>query len=334
MEEAHTHKLSIAIQTNKTIPEYIAISKLVEELKFDCLTVYNDMLYQPSWIPLSIIAQATQRITIGVASVNPFTCHPINIAGNMALINEISKGRAYLGLSRGAWLDFVGVEPKRPLSALQDSILAIKHLLHQSKEPFKSDIYPVQGGDSLRWNISYPDVPIVLGSWGPNTIEKCKKLIHEVKLGGTANPELVPYYRSLVEGTAVSITLGCVTVVDEDSDKAREKARLEAALYVPVIAELDKTLKIEEEQLEEMKKLASEHNYTGVSELLDDELLEKFALAGTPEEIVEQTLAILKQGANRVEYGTPHGLEGMKGIQMLGEEVIPAVREKLGEQND
>ena len=61
----------------------------------------------------------------------------------MAIINEIGNGRAYLGISRGAWLDLIGVHQKRPLSALHDSILAIKNLLQQSNKPFKSDIYPV-----------------------------------------------------------------------------------------------------------------------------------------------------------------------------------------------
>ena len=60
-----------------------------------------------------------QRVRVGVAAVNPFTCHPINIAGNIALIDEASNGRAYLGLARGGWLDFVGrAAGTRPVTAL------------------------------------------------------------------------------------------------------------------------------------------------------------------------------------------------------------------------
>ncbi len=40
--------------------------------------------------------------------MNPFTCHPITLAGHVALLDEASRGRAYLGLARGAWLDFLG----------------------------------------------------------------------------------------------------------------------------------------------------------------------------------------------------------------------------------
>ena len=49
---------------------------------FDGVTVYNDMLYQPAWLPLLEIARTTKRVRIGPAAVNPFTCHPINIAAS------------------------------------------------------------------------------------------------------------------------------------------------------------------------------------------------------------------------------------------------------------
>ena len=327
-------QISLAIQTNKPMEDYKTIGKLAEDYSFDCLTVYNDMLYQPAWLPLSFIAQATTHINIGVASVNPFTSHPINIAGNIALINEISKGRAYLGISRGAWLDFLGIKPSKPIDALYDAIVCIKHLLKKSKEPLHSKHFSLEGGDSLRWKITNSEVPIVLGSWGAKTIKTCSKELSEIKLGGSANPDIVPYYRSILGNEKVGITLGCVTVVDEDSDKAKELARKEVALYLPVIAKLDKTINIDDEVLTNISSLAKKYDFKGAGELIDDQLLQKFSFVGTPEEIVNQAVEIFKKGANRVEFGTPHGFDSMKGIKLLGTEVLPAIREKVGEQSE
>jgi hypothetical protein len=45
---------------------------------FPGVTVYNDMLYQPAWLPLLEIARHTKRVRLGPAAVNPFTSHPIN----------------------------------------------------------------------------------------------------------------------------------------------------------------------------------------------------------------------------------------------------------------
>src|SRR5689334_117545 len=105
------HQLSIAFQTDKPITAYGALAAVVESYGFDVVSVYNDMLYQPAWLPLLMMAQHTSHIRLGVAAVNPFTCHPINIASNIALIDEMSQGRAYLGLTRGSWLDFIGIKP-------------------------------------------------------------------------------------------------------------------------------------------------------------------------------------------------------------------------------
>ena len=115
-------RVTIALQTDKPLAAYGPLAATVEQHGFDGITVYNDMLYQPAWLPLLEIARATNHVTIGVAAVNPFTCHPINIAGNIALIDEASNGRTYLGLARGGWLDFIGVEPKRAVTALRDAL--------------------------------------------------------------------------------------------------------------------------------------------------------------------------------------------------------------------
>ena len=323
-------QISLAIQTNKSLEDYKQIGKVAESFKFDCLTVYNDLLYQPPWIPLSLIAQATKSIKIGVASVNPYTSHPINIASNIALINEISKGRAYLGISRGAWLNYLGIFPKNSIVALYDAMRSINHLLRKLNSQFKSDYFPLQGGDSLRWPIPYPEIPFLLGSWGPKTIIKSKDLISEIKLGASANPDIVPFYKSILNNTNIKVTLGCVTVVDEDGDKARELAKREVALYLPVIMRYDKTITIEEEILTKMTLLANKFDYKGITEYIDDELLNKFTFSGTPEDIIHQTLAIFKKKGDRVEYGTPHGTTSEKGIDLLGTQVLPAVREKLG----
>jgi 5,10-methylenetetrahydromethanopterin reductase len=230
--------ITIALQTDKTVSNYAKLGKLIEGLGFDGVTVYNDLLYQPPWIPLSEIARATNKIQIGVASVNPFTSHPINIAGNIANLDALSSGRTYLGLSRGAWLDYLSFSPKYPIRALRDAFGCIIHLLSKNKDPYESEYFPLQGGDTLRWDLFRSKIPLLLGSWGPQTIKACKKYISEVKIGGTANPEIIPWLRGILKSDDIGVVIGCVTVVDEDGNKARNLARKEVALYLPVVGKL------------------------------------------------------------------------------------------------
>jgi 5,10-methylenetetrahydromethanopterin reductase len=328
--------ISIAFQTDHPLSAYGPMGARCEQYGFHGVTVYNDMLYQPAWLPLLEIARNTRRVRIGPAAVNPFTCHPINIAGNIALLDEASGGRAYLGLARGAWLDFVGLAPERPITALREAFECVRHLLAQSKEPYRGQVFQLAGGDALRWKIVRPDVPLLLGSWGPATIRACAAQIDEIKIGGTANPAIVPAIRAAAtaatraagrDDTTIGICAGAVTVVDRDGAAARALARRKAALYLPVIAPLDQTLRIEPDLIQRINAAAAAYDFDRAAGYISDALLDRLAFAGTPEHVAEQALALFHAGADRVEFGTPHGLSEETGLRLLGEEVLPLLRQ-------
>lgn len=337
-----TRTISIAFQTDKPLAAYGPLAQSAERYGFDGVSVYNDMLYQPAWLPLLEIAKATQRVQVGVAAVNPFTCHPINIAGHFALIDEAAQGRAYLGLVRGGWLDFVGIEPRRPVTALREALECVRHLLRQSKAPYRGEVFSLAGGDALRWAIPRADAPFLLGAWGEATIRACIGEISELKIGGTANPDVAPYYRRVVnaaaeargrQGDEISIVAGAVCVVDRDGAAARRRARREVALYLPIVAELDPTIQVEPELLARIRSAAAQYDFDAVAALISDDLLQRFAFAGAPDDVAAQAHALFAAGASRVEFGTPHGLTPSEGLRLLGEAVLPRLRNTVGHQS-
>lgn len=327
--------LSVAFQTDQPLAAYGPLAAAVEGYGFDGVAVYNDLLYQPAWLPLLEMARATRRVQLGPAAVNPFTCHPINIAGNIALIDEAAQGRAYLGLARGAWLDFLGIQPKQPVTALREAMQCVRHLLERSPETYQGKVFTLAGGDSLRWSILRSDIPFMLGAWGTQAIEACASLITEIKLGGTANPKVVAHMRDVVSHAAVragrpadaiGIAVGAVTVVDQHGDTARALARRKAALYLPVIAKLDHTLGIEPDLLARINAAADVYDFDTAAGLITDDLLRRLAFAGTADEVAAQADALRAAGATRIEFGTPHGLREETGLRLLGQRVLPALR--------
>lgn len=322
------HGVSISFQTNKPLNVYGELAQTAESYGFEVITVYNDMLFQPAWLPLMEIARHTKKCRVGVSAMNPFTTHPINIAGNIALINEVAEGRAYLGVTRGAWLETIGVHPKREVAALKEALICIRHLLEQNTEPLEGEFFPLAGGDSLRWDIADADIPFQLGAWGPLTIKNCAKYVQEIKLGGSANPDLVRWQRQKLDsfdsGGKIDICIGAVTVIDEDGERARLLAKREVALFLPVVATYDKTLNIDAELLTRIKSAASEYDFERGAKDISDELLARFAFAGTPADIIKQTESLIDAGTARVEYGTPHGINEENGMKLLGEKVLPA----------
>jgi 5,10-methylenetetrahydromethanopterin reductase len=174
----------------------------------------------------------------------------------------------------------------------------------------------------------------LLGSWGPKTIRACVDHISEIKIGGTANPGVIPQMkRAIAEAAArierdpaeIGLALGAVTVVALDGEAARAQARREAALYLSIIAELDQSLEIEPELLQRIKAATAVYDYDEVARNISDDLLRRLAFAGTPDQVAAQASELFEAGAQRVEFGTPHGLNEEEGLRLLGEQVLPLI---------
>jgi 5,10-methylenetetrahydromethanopterin reductase len=127
----------------------------------------------------------------------------------------------------------------------------------------------------------------------------------------------------------ITVVCGAVTVIDTDGSAALERARQEVALYLPVVAELDTTVTIEPERLNGIRDAMKQYDVDKASSYISDDLLRKFAFAGTPDEIIEQVLNLFEAGADRIEFGTPHGLSSENGLALLGEIVLPSVHSAL-----
>ena len=243
-----TRELSIALQSDEDLATYASLAPRIEELGFAAISVYADLGYPSPLLPLIIAAQATRRIRLGPACLNPYLLHPVEIANQLHMLDSVSGGRAYLGLARGAWLDAVGVSQDRPVRRLREAVDVVRRLLRGDDAGYQGEIFQVAPGVRLAYRPLRPDVDLVLGAWGPLGLALAGELAAEVKIGGSANPALLPRAReALARGAAragrppeeVGLVCGAVTVVDDDGATARRLARAEVATYLPVVAALD-----------------------------------------------------------------------------------------------
>ena len=316
-------QVSIAFQSDKSADEYVELARLAEEASFEVVSVYHDLFFQPAIYPLLLMARVTERVRLGPAALNPFTLHPIEIAGQIAALDALSGGRAYLGLVRGSWLEELGIEPRRPLTALREAVEIVRRLLAGERDGFAGELFSLAAGAGLRYEPLRGSVPLLIGTWGVRTAALAGEVAEELKIGGTSNPELVPVMRERIGNDGVGIVVGAVTVVDEDGAAARERARAEVALYFPVVARLDPTLEVPERLVEDVRRLVEAGDRESAGKLIPDELLDRLAFAGTPEEVARRAAALFDAGAARVEFGTPHGLSSRRGVELLAARVVP-----------
>ena len=329
-------QVSLAFQGNKPPGAYAELASLAESLGFDGLSVYADLGFQPAIAPLLEMAAATSRIWLGPAGLNPHLLHPVEIAGQIAALDAASDGRAYLGLVRGAWLDALGVADPKPLSCMREAVAVVRHLLAGREEGFEGEIYRLPPGRLLQYPVLRPSMPLLIGSWGPKLLALAGEMADEVKIGGSTNPALVPVIRErLREGElragrpegSVGIVFGAVTLVETDGDAARASIRREVARYLPVVAPLDSTVELPAEQLRRMRALMDAGREDDVAALVPDDLLDRFAFSGTPEAVAAQAEALFAAGATRVEFGTPHGFTDKGGVRLIGEQILPRLRD-------
>ena len=316
--------------------EYSELAGAAELAGFDVFSVFGDLMFQPPIPALLMAAQATRRIRLGPAAMNPYTTHPVEIAGQVAFLDLLSSGRAYLGLARGAWLERLHVPQPQPLAAIRDAADIVRRLLSGDDSGHRGKVFSLDRGLRLRQPLERPAVPLLVGGWGKRMTTLAGEIADELKIGGSANPAMVAHARSGLDAGAelgrrkpgaTRIVMGAVTIVDEDGERARSRARTEVAMYVDVVGPLDPTHPIDPELLARVHELVEGGRHQDAGSLIPDEVLDTFALAGTPDQVAAHAAELFAAGAGRVDFGPPLGLDGpLSGIELLAKRVLPALR--------
>jgi 5,10-methylenetetrahydromethanopterin reductase len=325
-------QLGLGLQTDKQLGEYGSLARRAEAGGFDVVTAYNDLWFQPALPALLEIAAATSRVRLGPSCLNPFTVHPVEIAGQVAILDSASAGRAFLGLARGAWLETLGVDQSQPVAAIREAWDVIRRLLAGDDSGFDGERFTLPRGERLHFRAHRPEVPLLVGTWAPGLARFAGEAARELKVGGSANPELVPVMRERIGNPDVGIVLGAVTVVDEDDARARRHARQEVAMYLAVVAERDPTFALDPELVRRVRALVAAGDDAGAGALIPDDVLDRFAFSGSPDRVALQAEAVFGAGAQRVDFGTPHGLSEREGLELLCKKVIPRLRSTVAAQ--
>ena len=319
-------QLGLGLQTDKSPGDYGPLARMAEDAGFDVVTTFNDLWFQPALPALLEIAAATTRVRVGPSCLNPFTVHPVEIAGQTAVLDAASNGRAFLGLARGTWLEPLGLDQSDPVTAIRETWEIVRRLLAADDSGFTGHRFSLPQGQRLRFPILRDDVPLLVGTWAPRLAAFAGEEAQELKVGGSANPDVVAVLRERIANPDVGIVLGAVTVVDDDGARARRLARREVAMYLAVVAELDPTVQVDPELIARVREHVDADDHDAAASLIPDDLLDRFSFAGTPDEVAEHAEAVFAAGARRVDFGTPHGAPELQGVELLCSGVLPRLR--------
>jgi len=326
-------RFSIRLNNDLTLPEYVVLAQSAEKAGFDQFWVSNDLFLRSAPVILSAIGTATERIEIGSCILNPYTIHPTEIAMLAATMDELTGNRFNLGIAAGAadFLQWIGLSHGSPLSAMRETITAIRALLAGERVPMEGKF--LQWRDEVYLHFEAPRItPIYLGALGPNMLRLAGELADGV-LPLLFPPEhyfgVKPY---LEEGTQARDRdlndldfAACIWVsLAEDEAAARRVLAEKVAYYGPFLSPLilDR-LGLTLEEFEPIKQAAMvENNMDKACGLVDERML-KIGVVGRPEDLIARLEPLVEAGVRHLSFGPPLGPDLKTAIELLGDQVLP-----------
>src|SRR4029077_2649351 len=136
----------------------------------DRLWVADEQFLRDPWVQLGAIAAVTSRVSIGICVTDPYIRHPALTATAAATLQELSGGRALLGLGAGSTgFGALGLEPRSPARAVRECIELCRKLWSEPG-PFSYRGEQVRFHDD-RLDFKPPSpIPIYVAARGPKML--------------------------------------------------------------------------------------------------------------------------------------------------------------------
>jgi len=126
-------------------------------------------------------AAMTGRMRLGIGVVKPYTRHPVQIAMEFAALDELSGGRAILGIGSGiaAPIKCMGLDNSRPVTAVREAITIVCGLMMGDGVTFDGTVFNVRSVNTLRRifpHLPHPGPQIYLAAAGQPMLRACGEL--------------------------------------------------------------------------------------------------------------------------------------------------------------
>lgn len=330
--------VGIGLFPTEPFPKMVSLVKLSEELGYSCAYIGDSqMIWREAYVILGAAAAVTKRIKLGTGVTNPVTRDLGVLAASWATLREWVGDRLLLGIGTGdSSLETLGKKPST-LANFERSIGVVRGLLegrHVTYPDTEADVHLtyVNGG---------PRVPVFPAVSSPKIHRLAGKIGDGAIVLVGIDPNFLKASRSEIEAGAKEagrdlkkegFRIICWTPcsIQEDGREARRavKAHVARVLKRKLPFELDTPT------MEIVHKIREHYEYyehmvagTAHGDLVTDELVERFAAAGTASEVHAQLKRLAATGLVDEIAIIPHTqdpAEREKIIRQVGE-MIPDV---------
>ncbi|MEM1547329.1 MAG: 5,10-methylenetetrahydromethanopterin reductase [Candidatus Methanomethylicia archaeon] len=320
----------VPMEPIKSIVEYV---KLAEEHGFQYTWITDHYNNRDVYATLTALALNTEKIKLGTGVTNPYTRSVAQTAASIATIDELSNGRAVLGIGPGdkATFEGLGISWIKPVKAISETVSVIRRLLAGEKVEFKGEVIRISGARlSFKPKAS---IPIYIGAQGPLMLKTAGQIGDGVLINAS-HPEDFKYAISQIKSGAeeagrsissIDIAAYAAFSVDEDREKALKAAKIVVAFIVAGSPET--VLQRHSINIESAKAISDalrKGDFKGASKAVTDEMMSAFSVSGSPQDCIKRIEELLKTGVTQIVVGSPIGPDKKTSIKIIGEKILPS----------
>jgi 5,10-methylenetetrahydromethanopterin reductase len=294
----------------------IEVARFAEESGFDIFWVPDERFFRDVYGLCAAVAGATEEIWIGPCVTDPYTRHPALTAMAIATLDELSDGRAVLGLGAGvSGFAELGLKRSQVARRSAEAIHLIRRLLTGEEVELHGDVFSFSG----RLNFQPPreEVPIYLAAGGPMMLRAGGMLANGVIIEGCVAPGTLERAYDVIELGAsyvghdpqtIDIVARIDVAVDESIDAAYDALRPRIARKLIAAAPGFGTFMARGLMVpEEIRELVEDVGYTWDEETLarigaqlPESYTDAFAIAATPDTLAGRLDQLVERGATQI----------------------------------
>jgi 5,10-methylenetetrahydromethanopterin reductase len=301
-------KAGLAIWLERPLPESAELAAVAESGGFSEVWLPDHYFLRDSYAGHALMAGRTTRIRFGTAVASPLLRHPVLMASSVATIDELSGGRAILGIGVGGW-EFptqLDIPLKRPLAVVREAVEIIRALWRGGAD-VQGEVFTASGA-KLGW-AAREDIPVYVGARGPRMLELAGEIADGAITHGITPRYIEFCLARLAEGAtragrpadACELVPMFEVELDDDPVAARERLRPVSTImaggeYAEELIEVFGLVREDAMRLREVVRAGDPNPGRYVT----DQMVQAFSIGGSPEQLAERVSELASLGVRHV----------------------------------
>jgi 5,10-methylenetetrahydromethanopterin reductase len=303
--ESHTPSLGVIFHP-RFPPETLAdFARQAESAGFDELWLWDDCFLPGALSSAAIALAATRQLKVGIGLIPATVYNPLFSAMEITTLARAFPNRILPGFGHGvaSWMTQIGAAPKSSLTALGETVTAVRQLLSGEEVTLHGDQVNLEQVQMQLIPAAIP--PIYVGAMREKTLRLAGRVGDGTILTSMSSPAYVEWaWKHIRAGMAESgriqhrMAVYLDVKVNPDGETARAAARRSLAKRIPWADSQVAALGI----TDEVEAFLQQYGIEGIAERMPDVWLDSFAAAGTAEQAAEAVMRLIDAGADSVVF--------------------------------